>query len=950
MKNKRNRISVKIDGVDYSRYLSFPFAFQDTGTEQLDSAIISLHNLRTDAKFRPFTPVSLCDGKYTYVIADDTVREVFGRGLYNHEITLIDETKAAERILMEAKSFTQPLIREFGEPQAAECYRVKTDLDNSWVGDFFAESIESAKANNYRTPRTVPFESAGVDDYSLPVYSLNSMLSLFGDGLDLRDWTVEVLYNESSAAFANSNELYETVMAKRTILESEYNTGFSFEARKTGIYTVRYEGKNALDVNEKLFIVPIAVYNTKDDNSIIRPYSVYDVVQILLETAEPIFSTEKPVYSIHPQEERLKNIEAPEMHFENGRSLYENLKEVGDFIHAIPKVKNGQVYFQDLGKAKRADLSKGVLYGSQSQFSAADYATTIEANFANLIHDTDPNEGSITEPYTDGFITLRSDNYRIKEEDSFIPTAFPIGWINRVIVRGAANTDIDITPAIFEKNEYDLLSGFSGVFPFSRTCALYYTTGNKNIDGLWYRVEDSAWSMANQFKRYALTNILNHFSGQDKSDYDYIDLSFQITYTPFINGRARQERTEDIGGARMVLAHNQSANKLSAQAFGENLRGKVAMLGNATESKQYLFCTLDDIPHGGEMYDRKKFINLVTTKVFPDYCVSQIDLSENYNNAGAFVQMKADIRQYEIPTGKDRCTLIEEFCVIGKKIEETADQAAQNLRMLCKDKMKRETLRAFTDHATASDISVAVIETADDKGKKIARGVSLPVYSVALGNSVYFGFSFADNFSAGSRSMDIGKSDARGTKYVEYGTPLYAKAKFLQFALYSKPKTENTNIQNTLPATNASVVDENSFISTFPGGNLIWNKDSADIGNVAYQLHFCTNDGYIVTGELSRMMPYIRTNIKSTNPYVAYFLNKEIDELTGNIPDFADEDIVAISAISVNESDLCIEINEMPERKPYKSVVIRQIAGKCIIGKNTNNADERIYFNFTRKR
>ena len=70
MKNKRNRADVIINDINYSSYISLPFVFQDTGTEQLDSAIITLRNLPTDAKFAPFTPVSLCGGKYTYIIAD----------------------------------------------------------------------------------------------------------------------------------------------------------------------------------------------------------------------------------------------------------------------------------------------------------------------------------------------------------------------------------------------------------------------------------------------------------------------------------------------------------------------------------------------------------------------------------------------------------------------------------------------------------------------------------------------------------------------------------------------------------------------------------------------------------------------------------------------------------------------------------------------------------------
>ena len=124
MTGRRNNVSITIGGKDYSRYFTFPFVIQDTGTEQLDSAIVELRGLPTGDKFSPFTPVVLCGGRYSYVIADDTVTEVFGRSLWNHQLTLIDETKTLERILMEGKSFTQPLIKEVGEPKSAKAYKI----------------------------------------------------------------------------------------------------------------------------------------------------------------------------------------------------------------------------------------------------------------------------------------------------------------------------------------------------------------------------------------------------------------------------------------------------------------------------------------------------------------------------------------------------------------------------------------------------------------------------------------------------------------------------------------------------------------------------------------------------------------------------------------------------------------------------------------------------------
>ena len=947
MKN-RNRISIVIGGVDYSKYLALPFVFQDTGTEQLDSAIVTLRNLPTDGKFPPFTDVSLCGGKYTYLIADDRVTAVFGRSLWHHEITLIDETKTLERILMEGKSFTQPLRPVVGEEKDADVYQIQR-----------GEYITTSAKRVYKSPQKINI-GGGLLNIKTPKSILDGIANIGSPN----NFDIEVWYNKNEVNATDktgygdySNDGFVREFYVQAV-GLEYTTDLNVS--KTGIYTILYhqfdEG-NATAIPDLTYMVFISIYSDADEPD---TYSIYDVMQITLETAEPIFKGEAPRYSLlltEEQEARYKAMEAPEMYFANGRSLYENLKEIGDYIHALPKVKNGQVYWQELGSAERADLSKGKMYGANADYNAAEYASAVEANFANLINSSDEAEGSVTDPYTDGFISLRSNGYRIKPEDSYIPTNFQIGTkIKQVLVRihdndGNVTNTVDITPAVFEKNEYDLLSSFNGIYPFSKTHALYYTTGQKNIEGLWYRAEDSALSFMNQFQRYAITNVINFFGGTDYGvgDINYTNLSFQVTYIPIINGRARQERTESTV-ERVILAHNQSANQLSAKAFGENLRGKVAMLGNATESKLYIFPSIDDIPKGGQMYDRKKFISLVTTKVFPDYCLSQIDLAENYNSIGAFVQMKTGIRQYEIPKGQDRCTLIEEFCVIGKD-----EHIARERGMLCQLEMCEKTMKAFyLTNIEAEDITSAYISTFDDYGKGISNTIALPVYSTSLGNSVYFGFSFDDNFSAGKSSADVDMKSARATELVEYGTPFYSRAKYLSFdftGTYSEVDATPIDVANSLPVVSGVAASAPSYISTTDSvygdtKDLIWNKDGADIGNVAYQLHFVSNDGYIIGSELAKMMPYVRTSGEYGEVPKVYFYNTEIDELTGE----AHSEPIADSELNVGWAQtFFLEILNIPT-EAYKSFVIKRPNGACIIGKNTDNADQVIHFNFKRKR
>jgi hypothetical protein len=515
---------------------------------------------------------------------------------------------------------------------------------------------------------------------------------------------------------------------------------------------------------------------------------------------------------------------------------------------------------------------------------------------------------------------------------------------------GAGIATHDITKYVFEKTEYDMLSGFSGVFPYSKTYALYYTMGARNIEGLWYRVEDAVNDFLNVFKSYALANVYRDVSGESLADEKLLSrLSFQVTYIPIINGRARQEKTEHTGLDRLVMAYNQSANTLSAKAFGENLRGQIAMMANADRSLMYVFKDLSDVPTPGTLYDNTHYIESVTTRVFPGYCVAQIDLSENFNALGAYTELKTDIRQYEIPRGEDRFTLLEEFCVIGK--QEPVDQ-----KLMCTGNLKSRALSAFQANTPATDIAGALVQTFNDAKEPLSETITLPVYSSSLGNSAYLGFCFQDNFSAGTRAADIGQ-EYLTADHVPYGDRFYAQAKYLSLSLVEgfDKKTGPSDFMASAELPVASALESfTTYVRVTRENPLIWNKDSADVGNVAYQLHFVSNDGYVIGSELSRMMPFLRTAKEpSTETAKIYFYDHRINQITGDSGQSITDGLVATSTLTVNADDLneiySLTVDTLPS-KPFTSWVIKRSDNRCIIGKNANTVDKHIYFNFKRKR
>jgi hypothetical protein len=94
------------------------------------------------------------------------------------------------------------------------------------------------------------------------------------------------------------------------------------------------------------------------------------------------------------------------------------------------------------------------------------------------------------------------------------------------------------------------------------------------------------------------------------------------------------------------------------------------------------------------------------------------------------------------------------------------------------------------------------------------------------------------------------------------------------------------------------------------------------------------------------MMPYVRTSGEYGEAPRVYFYNTEIDELTGE----AHTNPIAESELNVGwVQTFFLEILTIPT-EAYKSFVIKRPNGACIIGKNTENADQVIHFNFKRRR
>ena len=947
MRNSKH-FNIKIGGVDYSRYLTAPFTICHALNEQLDYAVCDLQNMRTAQPFKPFTLVELAGTAYRLGI--DEVREKIGTGLYTHTLTIYELTKEAERIVMGAKAFTNPAVRDYTDGKTlASC--IYTYRSSKFQNEFGVVEEGGYRGNVTASPLLVGTLNIYDDFNARQIASENKLDS----------YTVTVYFSETDNIKTVEYTGSEWTNIERTVtVVGQQVASFTISATKTGVvasvnannsgkYLLVYSFDNS---NKTSILVEIGVV---DEPISKEPYTIGQVVQTLLGTAETLREgLDTPRYQLMPrtneQAERL-NQPAPEFKFSNGRTLAENLREVGKYIHAIPRIElmgiGSSLYyavrFDDLGQIKQADLSKGKRVAWSGSFNMGDYTAGVDSMASNLMNVTDDGFGSISAPFAGGFKSLRTatQEARVQEGSAIISTEFPIEKVTRLeVIFDDYGETVDITPYIFEKTEYEQLSSYSGGYPYSKTYAIFYSQGAPNIDGLWYKANDSSVAIVDAFKEYSITNVIKSASTQRILDIDYTKLKFRVTYVPSVTARVRQFKQSYEGDFPSVMTYNQSAQKLSSKAFGENLRGRLAMLGTTSDNMTYVFPNLEDVPKAGELYGEMDYLSTISTRVYGDFVISQIGLSTGYNELGGYVDLDNQIRLFEIPDGQERFTAIDEFCIIGADIEDDTDTIISES---VKTAIKGVCGYSSTEHQTAT-ATLVMAETFDENGESISGKLALPVVSMPLGTSLYYGFKFADNFSAGARADKVDGKAYLSQTYVRYGDQFYATAYSLGFDLFSAGVFSATEYRNetahTLP--NVNGLGGIRSIGSTGDHRIIWYKDSADAGCISYQLHFMTNDGIIIGDGLPALA--MSHELESRKEVKVFFFDHKINPLGVGVPESG---AVYETTATATATGIKIDANA-DSLPPFKAWAIF-VNGRFTIGKNTSDFNPFVYFNFKRR-
>ncbi len=833
--------TVSINGKLYPKAV-FPLKTADLLDEQLDEAYLTmvlckeehfdmLSRVQINAKTKNAYGQITSEKSFNYVIANDrSVLTIKDKKLYKHEIYLIEETKLLEGLVGDSIVFTNTLGNLYANNDALALPQ-----------DILLPSNIGIKENK----QIKLIYEAGTTFVVPPVKDFVDIESESPDG---------ITENVFSYYFTKDGE---QITDSSTTIEA-------------ALYSITFNNKVTKEQMGNSYIISQSVtykFNGVKNRYPLKKWTITDVVQRTLDLIEPHLDGYPNRFTFNEEQaEEYKNVIAPEFAFTK-ENLRERLQQIGGFIHAEPRLRNGVIYFDKYGMNDYADMYKTPYTGKMVCQDINHYATNLDSSVDNLVSQLSWAKGVIMEPFAGGYRSVRTEsmNVRITDENMLIQTIFPVYQVEKLTcayIKDGEMITCDITPYVFESVDYNSnLSSYSETYPTSKAFGVYYTQGERNIRGLNFKVPDA---ISDILRKYAIINILEAVSGENFGWFDKIDyptLMFQITYIPIFSTRVTQTKQYIVGMQHpFALPYNQGANMIETSYYGENMKGLIARLGNVEKTLTYMVYNLNRIPKAGQLFDDEYYISAVFTEFMPSYIKVQLTLSKDFNRLSQYINVPSYKRFYEVSERQAfrRETLYTDYLVIGNEVEDDG-------QALIDDHFLEYIKHTLTQTAPEdSKITFAQTISVNKNNEMVGNVCVFPVLGTAMGTTMNFSFSAEDNYSAGPQSVEhnvkSGNDEVTGywQQYVPY-CDYYGRIYYLDLLFGQKFSPSNKlDAALGLPKLPGGTYQGINIISTRQN-SLLYRKDSREIMNFTYQASFVTNRKNIVIGSaLAAMNPLIK--------------------------------------------------------------------------------------------
>ncbi len=531
--------------------------------------------------------------------------------------------------------------------------------------------------------------------------------------------------------------------------------------------------------------------------------------------------------------------------FFHQKNLWEIMLEVGKYCHAIPEVSFGkdekyEITFTKLGGMDATENSN--TRSSVMNFRKVDdYISACSSYVDNLVQ----LGGSIKEKVV---AKTESENFVVDNDEACIIVSKPIIELlnltvvadnNYSITVGDDTYDIhkgdtaDLTPYIYEKNIYGLLSVRANDVP-NKGIAMYYELGDKVIKGGDYQLPTPVTNPYHDyaFKKIIITAFLDQnfnipyitgMSGWQISDSPWYDVKvndfiFEVEYRTKDTARlehARPDLRSYILASKYdrVPTHKQFNNQqdtlVDSVAFGRNVFGKLIRTGN-NNYKETQWCDhLAQLLHKGDLCwigEGLYYIAKITHIFYPDHIESVVEYSKDYNQLSAIIGIPSEPRFFEISeqSAIDREVAINDYLLVTTKSDEIDESAG-----FIADIEHTKNL-IFGNGSTYLKWALSSFRGDKDNGnegtfgvRSLSKDMLHPVNAYQSGGTLTYEWDMVDNFSAGDEvSAEITMQDNptadnayRTMRAVQY-CDKYGKAGLLDFALYGELKLSSDQIRS----------------------------------------------------------------------------------------------------------------------------------------------------------
>lgn len=904
------KVNITINNIDFTKYLIYPIKWANLLDERLDEAYITLKFVPKTLQALPFYPLQEVQLQFisgteqvtrTYIVAQDNVNETpNGEEFLTHNIYIIEETKKLEGFLCDSLTFRNALVNRYGQK-----FTIHAIDDSNGMSGFNSLASMGGVSYTFQNPvdvdtqLTIPSVTTVAADIIAALRAMAGVTSVditsdtsSGGKLYYTGITVE---NGSTTTVMDSSTNPNDYQTKTLTITPQMYVNVSYVI---AFYTVEttvqldYAVKFHYDLNGFKGRLPL------------KKWTITDCINRCVELAEPLLKGENPRYALDGvtytsgtagtltgQAAELEKILAPEFSMTKS-TLREQLKQIGGFIHAEPRLNGNTISFDKFGGTTISKISKKAYIGKSENVNINEFCTDLDSTANNLVNRLSYAQGVTYQPNSKGGETLRTEatTIRIQEDNAFARTYLPIDNVYKVECSAplAAGDNpefsdfVDITQYVFTETDYNNLSSYEFSSNGNKAYALYYTRTSRNIKGLFFKNADVISPI---FQKYAIINILAAcgINVNTSGNYPYPIIQFRITYTPVYTARVKTNKSIVLNTMPRTLAYNQGANGVETQYYGENLKGVAARLGNIEKTYTYKLGRLDDIPKAGELFDAHYYISAVSSELYADYIKCTIALSKDFNRLSEYVGISSELRQYQVSETAiyNRESIIQEYALITADTTKKSDYGI----LIKYDAMSAINEVFNPSTALKKKMSAAAVETYQKDDLTRLSKLLLPLTASAFGNNMSFRFEFDDNYSAGQKSTKV--SNTYYADYVPY-TDYYGRFYYLRFAL------QNDDDLTTHGLSQALKYPENTDTSTVGlTGDIVtpksirYRKDNAEIPAINYELSFVTDDeSYIIGSGLADECPLVKDlsitgALKKPKLYGFYkrlpLFNKQID-------------------------------------------------------------------------